>query len=196
MEKLKTFLYTSEYFDFFWDSFNKVRRFFATIYRFFYYGWKLKNSFDFDFGYTEQILFLKLKKLQNCMNTDPCHRNLNDLYESLKTEENGSFDRDNTLQCIKAHRALNICVNILKRRDRGDYYSNLVGLSKFYDNVEHKSVKVEGTEYYTFESYTKDGTPYDGAKQTELYLKELEIENRDDQWLYSIISKYHNGWWT
>lgn len=45
----------------------KVRRFWEKLCRMCFWGWKMRNSYDWDFAYLYEMLYLKLDKMQQCM---------------------------------------------------------------------------------------------------------------------------------
>lgn len=58
---------------------NTIRQWWETICRMCWWGWKLRNSYDWDYGYLDEMLYLKLDRMQknmskygNCLwNSDP-----------------------------------------------------------------------------------------------------------------------------
>ena len=171
-------------------------RFLEKIQRFLFWGWTMRNSYDWDYGFVEQVLLLKLKRLKHEMDTASYHRNLEDLYNDLPNET--GFDRDNTLQCIKAHRALNLAICLLERQTANLYYYDLVGIDRFnlaYTSPSNTKLRTmfnlpakEDRILLTDEEYS--------GKLKELLHREYEIETRDAIWAYSLIAKYKRGMWT
>lgn len=47
--------------------YRRIRNFFRAIKRFFYWGWKLRNNYDWDYSYIYQVLHLKLRRMYDDM---------------------------------------------------------------------------------------------------------------------------------
>jgi len=45
----------------------RISAFYESFCRFFYWGWKLRNSHDFDYGYLEEIILIKLQRIEKCL---------------------------------------------------------------------------------------------------------------------------------
>lgn len=162
---------------------NRVIRFFETLQRMFYWAWKMRSNYDWDYGYVEQMMLLKLKRLLHAMETSPWHRNLNYLYEALPTET--GFDRENTIQCIKAHRALILCVRILERRTDSDAYYRISGLQAFYEKNPIDIENINSVE--SRERFVASRPMIESMDR---------MEARDKKFLYDLLYKYSEGWWT
>lgn len=65
--------------DFVYNRYRSIRKLYATVNRFFYWGWKLRNNYDWDGYCVYEMLALKLKRMEvemkkhgNCMwNSEP-----------------------------------------------------------------------------------------------------------------------------
>jgi hypothetical protein len=161
-----------------------MKRLIAKIERFFYWGWALRNSQDWDNYYLDEIMLLKLERMRKCFNSEEFHHNR----WSMKLEGlSGSL-----IDQYKADVALDVCILILKRRMDCQYYDKLVGLEKLYENTEHKfdglgiTLLVDG----------KPATPEFKKKLTDARHLSAEIEVRDQKLLYHLMQKYTNGWWS
>lgn len=172
-----------------------MRNLIETVKRFFYWGWTLRNSYDWDYGYVETIIHLKLKRLKYAMDTDPYHMNLDDLRTLLKeldpNDINYEFEKTHTISTIKCHKSLRIVISILERRKKG-IYSEISGVHRLISN------------------YTYDGNALerDDSNKTiiskEEYRSRLRnasdmlhrMEERDQELLYKLMGKYSGGWWT
>lgn len=167
-----------------------MRRLLRTIRNFFYYGWTLRNSYDFDYSYCEEIFLLKLKRLQHEMNTCSFHSNLEDLY-ALKGSPEDQFP-ENTLECIKAHRALNLAIKLLERQQDSAFYGDFVGIYDFMRNHRH-------TERDMFNIAKKDAIVLSredySKKLLTLHQQEARMSMRDRKWAFSLVAKYGEGWW-
>jgi hypothetical protein len=167
-----------------------MRKLLRTIKNFFYYGWTLRNSYDFDYSYCEEAFLLKLKRLQHEMNTCPYHMNLDNLY-ALKGTPDDQFP-ENTLECIKAYRALNLVIKLLERQQDSGFYGDFIGIYDFMQNYTHD-------ERDMFNIAKKDAIVLPRAEYSKklltLHQQEARMSSRDRQWAFSLIAKYGNHWW-
>lgn len=165
-----------------------MRSFIEQIKRFFYWGWTLRKSFDFDYGYTEQLLLLKLKRLLHTMNTDPYHMNLEDLYKYKDDPNNTQFDKDWAISAIKGHRALICVIKLLERRLNDSYYWDFVGITAYYEQNP-----------INFDSFN-ERTEEDRLRYINILKPMLDAErrliDRDKKLIYNILYKYSDHWWT
>lgn len=51
--------------DFISDTYYSIYRIYRSICRFFFWGWKLRNSYDWDFSYIYGIINVKLQRMEN-----------------------------------------------------------------------------------------------------------------------------------
>jgi len=162
---------------------HRITRFFQMIQRMFYWAWNMRENYDWDYSFVEQMLLLKLKRLLNEMETSPWHRNLEDLYKALPTET--GFDRENTIHCIKAHRALILCIKLLERRtDSSDYY-RISGLEDFYEKNP-----IDILDFNSVESKDR----YSASRPMRESYDRMEV--RDKKWLYDLLHKWGECFWT
>jgi hypothetical protein len=175
-----------------------MRRMFEKLQRIIFWSWNMRDNFDFDYAYTEKVLLFKLKRLRDTMNTCSFHRNLQDLYKDLsEMDENTSeFDREHTTQLIQCYRALDIVVKILERRNKYDFYDDLVGLPKFMDTYTTASrVELENQlKMNVSHKIELDNSEYWRRLKPLMYLSK-EVEARDKKWLYDLLRMYSDGWW-
>lgn len=92
-------IYLSDAFDPFHKAYVKVCVFFECVERFFYWGWKLRKSYDFDSAFVFEMLLLKYTRIYAAM-------------------ENGSCDHS-PAKMFK----LRIIIALLKRIDANEYFS-------------------------------------------------------------------------
>jgi hypothetical protein len=167
-----------------------MRSFIEKIKRMVYWGWTMRNSYDFDYGYCQEVFLLKLKRLQHEMNTCEFHSNLEDLY-ALKGTPEDDFP-ENTLDCIKAYRALNVVIQLLERQQNSSFYGDFTGIYDFIQNYTHGDRGVLNIAKSTAtviprEEYSK--------KLLTLHHQEDRMSSRDRQWAFSLIAKYSGHWW-
>lgn len=77
-------IYTSDWFDSIYEIYTKVRVFFQTVERFFFWGWKLRNSYDFDSAFVYEMLYLKYERIEKCLENGHCVHNKTEM-RRLKT---------------------------------------------------------------------------------------------------------------
>jgi hypothetical protein len=168
-----------------------MRSLIEKIKRIVYWGWTLRDSHDFDFGYSEQALLFKLRRLQECMNTDSWHMNLLDLY-AIKGTLDDEFP-ENTLENIRGHRALNLVIMLLERQQKSSFYGDFTGIYDFIQNYTYGdrdilNIAKKDAILIPREEYSK--------KLLTLHQQEDRMNQRDRRWAYSLIAKYGNHWWT
>jgi hypothetical protein len=78
-----------------------------TIERFFYWGWKLRKSHDFDFAFLEEMMLLKLKRMEKC----------------FKKHGNTVWCQVPDAPEYKHMRALELAIRLLERLDKDEYRS-------------------------------------------------------------------------
>jgi hypothetical protein len=117
------------------------------------------------------------------MDNSEFHRNLDDLYKALPTE--AGFDRENTIQCIKAHRALILCIRILERRMNSDAYYRISGLEDFYEKNP-----IDIIDFNSVESRDRFAASRPMRESMD------RVEARDKKYLYDLLHKWSENWWT
>jgi hypothetical protein len=169
--------------------------FFETIKRMFYWAWTMRSSHDYDFGFTEQVLLLKLKRLRDAMNTSKYHMNLQDLYEALKDPTIEDFDRECYIANIKAHRALNVVIELLERQQDYSFYGDFSGLYNFIQN--YRSDRPDALSEILDRHKHKITIPHEEYRKRLLHFREIDgrMEERDKRWAYSLIAKFSPCWW-
>lgn len=160
-----------------------MRSIFERIKRMFYWGWNLRDNFDWDYEYVEKMLLLKLKRLHWQMENATYHMNLQDLYAHL-TSTTCEWDQAHTKQNIKAYRALPLCIKILKRRLNNSTYMRLSGYEKFYEQNSLDFISINSVE--SKERYTASRPMRESMNR---------MEQRDKKWLYDLLYKWGEYWW-
>jgi hypothetical protein len=163
-------------------------RLFESLKRFFFWGNKLKNSYDWDHHYLEEILYLKLIRMRECFNSESFHHNRWSIKEELK----GKVEyREGLVLQYKADVALDICIGILKRRVN-DEYGKIVGLYELSKNAT-----------YSFDDSTfnrlingKPATVGFLLKEKEMLLSEDRLKDRDKKLLFTLMNDYIAHWWS
>ena len=155
------------------------------IKRFFYWGWKLKDSFDWDSAYLEEVLYLKLVRMRKCFDSEDFHHNR----WSLKKEPDF---KQNLLEQYKADVALDICIALLKRRTVDFTYDKLSGLSEHIKDVEFKF----GEDKMILIVNGSPATVEFLLKKKELYQVKQNLQDRDRKLLYFLMGEYLEGWWS
>lgn len=169
--------------------------FFETIKRMFYWAWIMRSNHDFDFGYTEQVLLLKLKRLRDAMNSCEFHMSIEDLYEALKEPTIDDYERECYIANIKAYRALNVVIQLLERQQDANFYGEFSGLYDFIQN--YASDRPDALSAILDRNKDKIILPHEEYRKKLLQLREIDgrMEERDRRWAYSLIAKFSQGWW-
>lgn len=167
----------------------------SQIKNFFYWGWILRKSWNWDFGFCEEVLLLKLKRLREAMNTCKWHMSLSDLYEALKEPTIEDYERECYIANIKAYRALNVVIQLLERQQDCNFYGELSGLYDFIDN--YASDRPDALSAVLDRDKKKTILPHEEYRKRLLQLREIDgrMEERDRRWAYSLIAKFSNSWW-
>ena len=169
--------------------------FLETLKRMFYWGYTLRKSGDYDFGFCEQVLLLKLKRLREAMNTCKWHMSLPDLYEALKEPIIEDYERECYIANIKAYRALNVVIQLLERQQDYNFYGEFSGLYDFIGN--YASDRPDALSAVLDRGLEKIILPHEEYRKRLLQLREIDgrMEERDRIWAYSLIAKYSRSWW-
>jgi hypothetical protein len=168
-----------------------MSKFIEQIKRFFYWGWALRNSHDWDSGYLEEMILLKLQRMRACFDSENYHYDRWGLKKEI-VQTQCDFTKEVLLAQYKSKVALDICILILKRRASNEYYDALVGLDELYKDVTHR---FEDSTFVTLVNGIPATLKF-REHQTELVLKSVEIKARDQKLLFTIMSKYIDGWWS
>lgn len=164
--------------DIFIDCISYVRRFGESIARACYWGWALRDSHDWDHGYLDRIVALKLRRM---------------LTAQLGPQSYHSPECPNYLPKV---RSLKLAVKLAERLQADKYHDNpKYPLDYTFKRMGHTD------EYATFQMVLQN--PVRKEKASELYLKLAMDEfarkdrrqDRDRAILYRIIAKYGTYWW-
>lgn len=161
----------------------------------FYWAWIMRSNHDYDYGFCEQVLLLKLKRLREAMNTCPYHHSLEDLYNALKEPTIDEFERECYIANIKAHRALNVVIQLLERQQDCNFYGEFSGLYDFIGN--YASDRPDALSEVLDRNKDKIILPHEEYRKKLLQLRKIDgrMEERDRIWAYSLIVKYSRNWW-
>lgn len=147
------------------------------------HGWAMRRMYHYDYGYTEQVLLYRLKKLNHALNNDPYHHSLEKMRKEvaelkLLNSPEYDFSIEWMENSIRAYRALNLTIKLLERFIN-NRYDSIVGLDKIplpsFDDRD--SV----TEYVTV--------------VRPLYDMIERMEARDKKLFYNLLAKYSDNWW-
>jgi len=167
-----------------------MRRLIEQIKRFFYWGYKLRNSFDWDNGFLEEMILLKLKRMRTCFNSEDYKHNRWSLKEEIQQPQ--IEFKQGLIEQYKADVAMDICIMILERRMDIDFYDRISGLDEFSKDFTYNFDNREFTSLYKGQPVPKEIA----KKRHELFLKAEEIKARDQRLLFDLMGKYISGWWS
>lgn len=168
-----------------------MRKLIKQIKNFFSYGWALRNQFDWDNAYLEQIMLLKLKRMRACFNSEDYKHNRWSLKEEIQQPQ--IEFKQGLIEQYKSDVAMDICIMILERRSDSDFYSRISGLDELTKDLDHR-IEEDGT-FVTL--YKGEPVPKEMRdKQFELYRKEEAIKARDQELLGHLLGKYLSHWWS
>ena len=158
------------------------------IKRMLFWAWKMRNSYDFDYVYVEEMLLIKLKRLRHSMNNCPYHHSKQSILEELKQEDLDEETRKELLQSLRYYKSIDFAIKLLERRSSAStYYDDISGITQFYDEnpLDFRQMMLHSKEsrldYYN--------------KLKPLILIREKMIDRDKKMLYNTIAKYIEGWW-
>lgn len=167
-----------------------MRRLIEQIKRFFYWGWKLRNSFDWDNGFLEEMILLKLKRMRACFNSEDYKHNRWSLKEEIQQPQ--IEFKQGLIEQYKADVAMDICIMILERRMDSDFYDRISGLDEFSKDFTYNFDNGEFNSLYKGQPVPKEVA----KKRNELVFKGDEIKTRDKKLLYYLMEKFSESWWS
>jgi len=165
---------------------------FEKIKRFFFWGYALRNNHDWDSGYLEEMILIKLKRMKHTLDNDKYHMNEADYRRELLTCK--EYEREHLILGLKAHKALRLCIDLLTRRFNESYYDKISGLEYYWSLY---TLDFENTTIVTRCVKTKELA--DPAVYKDIFLKaassERRLKDRDRKLLYKIMGEYIESWW-
>lgn len=157
-----------------------------SIERFFWWGWKMRMSHDWDSAFLLEVMLLKMKRMERCFEK---HGNL------MWNQEPDSDE-------YRYMRALKISIKLLERLTERSSNTYVINAWKDHDKkwgrviTNRDSVETPKLFKLTRENIktNKDEDEYnkDFKKLMDL---DYEIYTRDNRILWKIIEKYHGHWW-
>ncbi len=157
-----------------------IRQFIQTIGRFFFWGWKLRNSYDWEFSYLDQMIHLKLKRM-------------------LKQFQNGPTvwgkDLNNNPPKQQLGRVFKRCVELSRRLSEHDYseYTEKILDEKW---GEYSRNPCRGESWFT---RVKVKTPADKKKCNKdilrYYAKSEKQQQSERIELHRLLGKYGDRFW-
>jgi len=171
--------------EFYHDKAGDMRHFFSCVGRFFYWGWALKESYDFDYGCLEEMIYLKLKRMAVVFEQDDMHCWCND-EDCDEYHEYRAF-----LLALKLAERLNTRSDIVyakyaeeKHTERwGEYDFNREKEKGILFSIRRKNI------------VTEDDIILERKQNRALLDLSHRIYQRDRRNFYAILDKYARNWW-
>ena len=168
------------------DFLHSIRNYFYGIYctveRFLYWGYHMRNSYDWDFAYLERMILCKLKRMRKEFKEHGhCMWNQDVYSDEYRTQFRSLQLTIKLLTRICDRSDFHYAINADKKLESkwGSYYQTSTGLMGFKRaNVVTEQDKAD---------YHKDCLA--------LYDLSQNIKNRDRKWLFDLICKYGEYWW-
>jgi hypothetical protein len=151
---------------------RKIKRFFTQIANIFYYLPAIWKSFDWDYSYLEELMYLKMKKMHKRLEKDA-----KELFR----------DEANTVKSLK------LALKILERR-RTYWYSGLT--EKYHKNMSNEFIPVEFEGEECFEWIIKHSSKEEEEQYHEAIRAGNKTEKRDWKIFCQIMEKYFHTWWS
>lgn len=154
------------------------------IKQFCYWGWKLRNTVDYDGSTLYDVIYLKLDSIYNCFindghlvwNSDKDNKNMRKLRVAIELAKRLS-ERDCTFYCQDLH----------------DKHDLKWGKIKF--NFE----KIDNKLSYMITSRCNVITEKDKIQESKelrlIYKKEQSIRKHNKELLFKLLFKYLDSWW-
>lgn len=149
-----------------------LRNKYEQIRRFFYWGWNLRNNADYDYGFLEELLYIKLARL----------------YKELSKPSPFFSMTPGGLRKLK-------CAEIIAERLFRDNYviNQYKSIEKRY-GIEHHDLIWEKDSFEFRNNLTKHEKYV--KHQYRLAGKRADQQEKNEKLaLYSILSKYSQTWW-
>lgn len=158
-----------------------IRQFFRTIGRFFYWGWKLRNNYDFDYQYLEDIIYLKLKRMENQFKNGP-------------TE--WGWDLRNSPPKMRLGRVFKQCVELSRRLVEEDYskHSDAI-LEQKYGQYIYLDKPEKGLWFRREKLTTEDIKQKYYKDARRLNKSDEKREQSDREELHRLLGKYGRHFW-
>jgi hypothetical protein len=175
---------------------GNIRDFFRSIQRFCYWGWKMRVDRNWDHYFFYRTMWLKLT----------------DMHRAAERDTDMRWTSDPTSDEYINWKALSVAVSLSERIMKDDYstkmhdrlekkYGELTIDNKPIERLEGVGGLLEGAVQIVF---LRDGIPtaeredYDEYNNSVLDGMKManSIRERDKTWLFNIIKKYSDAWWT
>lgn len=153
------------------------------IKRFFYWGWKLRNSHDWDHDYFLEVMYLKLKRMEQ--------------YQITQGISVDSEDPDSEMR-----KSMRVALKLLERlRERSGVVYAVGAEAKF--NAKWGNIEIVETPYkegMMRVRVKRKNVTDENEKTYEMESRQLaefnnEIYTRDKRLLFNIIAEYIDYWW-
>lgn len=175
--KLKEFIY--DWWDKTWDiPINGIRRFERMI----YWGWNLRNSYDWDFGSIDDILYLKLKRIHG----------------QIASPENMEFHKQHNTDKYHAYKALQLAIKLLERVRKDEYNDKpLDTLDKKFGEISYDFEPVEGRNCSRMIIKRDGEIECEESRQMRWDVWQMsERRKRHEYEIFTrILVKYKDYWW-
>jgi hypothetical protein len=159
------------------ELFEWFRSKYEMICRIFYYGWKMRNSYDFDGHALYGVIYLKLDAMYRCFRDHGhCVWNRN----------------KNTVSM----RRIRIARELARRLDEGDYFSRaLIPHDKKWGTSEVKFKNGKGI-FIIYENAKNYEQQEQARDEMLLYYNKAEEQiQTEHKELFRLLEKYLQGWW-
>ena len=167
--------------DVFDDLRVNISCFFETVERFFFWGWKLRNSYDWDHRYLVEIIHFKLKRMEK---------------KFIKNSRCTWTERLSKGHPSGLAQKLKVAIKLSERYLNHDY-SNETKHALHQEKYGEFTFKSEKGYFITRYDKTKTEEENNKAKKAFSKLMKEEDERREAErvQLFEIISKYSEHWW-
>ena len=174
-----------------------MSRFIDQIKNFFYWGWKLKASFDWDSIFLIEMMELKIQRMYDYQINDGHVLTIESLDPLSDTYEEDLVECDKVMM-----RSMRICIKLCKRiRERSSCGYAVHARKKFDEKWGGlEIVETPWKNGLTRVIFNRVNVTDENEHIYKKESKELEnlsslIYNRDSRLLFSIMEKYYTSWW-
>lgn len=156
---------------------TKIKVFYEQLCRFFYYGWKMKDAYEYDYNSVEQAQYFSLLRLKKFMDSDKTHLMWNDskdtkLMKRLAETVELSKYLVNHDRSFKNYRKLRKKYKSNKKRGRFDIFEDTF--------MEYKNAKPIDDKLFRFmmkKAFERDGKEYKAKKKRFEHLMSTYLQH-------------------
>lgn len=148
-----------------------ISKYWDKICRFFYWGWKMRNSYDWDSGFVYEMLQLKLQRMVKA-----CYHDGNHVW-SPKSRQ---------------YKALVECIELCKRVNGSEtpYYDRFT--AEFGPGARYRFEPIENSDCVKL---LDDNTAFYKKLRRLAFTEDQKLEKQRKERLFHLMAKWSDFWW-